>query len=133
MRPDDGRVVPTFLGQALADEDITIHGEGEQTRSFCYVSDLVDGMRSVMDTPEMKGDVVNLGKPNEITIRELAEYVLEAVGSESDLVHVERPVDDPERRCPDIGKAGDVLDWRPETDIREGLADTAEYFRAHEV
>jgi len=133
MRPDDGRVVPTFLGQALADEDITIHGEGEQTRSFCYVSDLVDGIRSVMDTPEMKGDVVNLGKPNEITIRELAGYVLDATGSESDLVHVERPVDDPERRCPDIGKAEELLDWRPETDIREGLADTAEYFREHEV
>jgi UDP-glucuronate decarboxylase len=128
MRPDDGRVVPTFLRQALADEDITIHGEGEQTRSFCYVSDLVAGIRSVMEAPAMAGDVVNLGKPNEITIRELAERVLAVVDTDSDLVHVDRPADDPERRCPDIGKAEELLGYEPEVDFEEGLARTVEYY-----
>jgi dTDP-glucose 4,6-dehydratase len=128
MRADDGRVIPTFVRQALAGEDLTVHGEGDQTRSFCYVSDLVDGLVALMhadvETP------VNLGNPDERTIAELAETVIAVTGSESGITYEPRPPQDPELRRPDIGKARRELDWTPEVPLREGLERTIRYFRA---
>jgi dTDP-glucose 4,6-dehydratase len=126
MRPDDGRVIPTFIGQALRGEDLTVHGEGEQTRSFCYVSDMIDGFvslqRSELDVP------VNIGNPDELSIMELAELVIELTGSESDITHQPRPNQDPEVRRPDITKARTELEWEPEVALREGLRNTTAYF-----
>jgi len=129
MHPNDGRVVSNFIVQALRGEDITIFGEGTQTRSFCFVEDLIEGMVRMMETdPDVTGPV-NLGNPNEITIRELAETVLELTGSTSRLVRRPLPADDPVRRRPDIGKAKALLDWEPHVSLREGLAATVEYFQ----
>ena len=129
MHPNDGRVVSNFIVQALRGEDITIFGEGMQTRSFCFVEDLIEGMVRMMGTdPDVTGPV-NIGNPNEITIRELAEMVIELTGSKSSLVKRPLPADDPVRRRPDIGKAKALLDWEPRVPLREGLARTIEYFR----
>jgi len=118
-RMRDGRVIPTFVRQALNDKNLTVHGSGEQTRSFCYISDLVDGLiqllQSSVSTP------VNLGRPEEVTISELAEIIIDICNSESEIVHTERPPDDPERRRPDISKAKLELDWSPDTSLRDGL------------
>ena len=126
--PNDGRVVSSFIVQALRNQDITVFGDGEQTRSFCYVDDLVRGFVSMMGTtPEIIGPI-NLGNPNEFTIRELADLVLELTGSRSKIVHRPLPQDDPRQRRPDISEAERLLGWRPTTTLREGLAMTIPYF-----
>ncbi|ROZ66367.1 UDP-glucuronic acid decarboxylase family protein [Ramlibacter sp. WS9] len=128
MHPNDGRVVSNFIVQALKGEDITIYGEGSQTRSFCYVDDLLDGFLRLMDTgPEVPGPV-NLGNPNEFTIRQLAELVIELTASKSRLVKMPLPVDDPMQRQPDISLAKDALGWQPQVQLRDGLKKTIAYF-----
>ena len=128
MHPHDGRVVSNFIVQALKDENITIYGDGSQTRSFCYVDDLVEAMLRMMDTP---GDVtgpINIGNPNEFTIRELAEIVIELTGTKGKIHFEPLPSDDPRQRQPDIAKAKEVLGWEPKTQLRDGLVKTIAYF-----
>jgi UDP-glucuronate decarboxylase len=127
--PGDGRVVPNFCVQALRQEPITIYGTGGQTRSFCYVADLVEGLRRLMETPGLAGEVVNLGNPEEHTIRQFADRIVTIAGSSSTIVHEDLPVDDPQRRRPDITKAQRLLDWTPETSLHDGLTQTLTYFR----
>lgn len=129
MRPDDGRVVSNFVVQALEGRPLTIYGDGEQTRSFCFVDDLVDGLVRLMNNEQTIGPV-NLGNPDEFTIRELAERIIELTGSASRLVREPLPVDDPTRRRPDIGLARRTLGWRPTVSLAEGLMPTIEYFRS---
>lgn len=130
MHPNDGRVVSNFIVQALKGQEITIYGEGQQTRSFCYVDDLIEGFLRFMDsTPDFTGPV-NLGNPGEFTIRELAELVIELTGSASKLRFEPLPEDDPVRRKPDIGLAHKKLGWEPEICLKEGLQKTIEYFNA---
>jgi UDP-glucuronate decarboxylase len=128
MHPNDGRVVSNFVVQALKGEPITIFGDGLQTRAFCYVDDLVDGLIRLMETPEEVTGPINLGNPGEFTMRELAELVLELTGSASSIEFQPLPADDPRQRKPDISKAETVLDWRPSTPLRDGLAKTIAYF-----
>ena len=128
MHPNDGRVVSNFILQALRNRDITIYGDGCQTRSFCYRDDLIEGMIRMMDTPDDCCGPVNLGNPVEFTIRELAETVIDLTGSSSKLVFQPLPGDDPRQRKPDISLAEKWLNWRPETDLRTGLARTIAYF-----
>jgi UDP-glucuronate decarboxylase len=128
MHPDDGRVVSNFIVQALRGEDITIYGDGSQTRSFCYVDDLVSGLIGLMETPKDVVGPVNLGNPAEFTIRQLAEAVLDLTGSRSKLVFRDLPVDDPRQRQPDIARAREVLGWAPTVELQEGLSRTTEYF-----
>ncbi|QIB74235.1 NAD-dependent epimerase/dehydratase family protein [Halogeometricum borinquense] len=130
MRPDDGRVVPNFLSQAISGDDLTVYGDGSQTRSFCFVSDLIEGIRRFADAPaeDAAGEVVNIGNTHEITIRELADIVLEVVDTDSEVVQKPLPQDDPELRCPDISKAREMLDWEPEISISDGLERTIPYF-----
>ncbi len=127
MRVDDGRAIPNFFTQALAGSDLTVYGQGQQTRSFCYVDDLVEGLwrllRSGVHEP------VNLGNPEEITIGELAERIRGLTGSRSGIVHGEAPPDEPGRRCPDIARAQRLLGWRPRVSLQEGLERTLAYFR----
>ena len=131
MNPDDGRVVSNFIVQALRGEDITIYGDGSQTRSFQYVSDLVEGMVRMMDTPDEVTGPVNIGNPGEFTILELASLLRELTGSSSRIVFRPLPSDDPRQRRPDIGLAGELLGgWRPEIQLREGLARTIAYFES---
>lgn len=127
MRPDDGRVVSNFILQALKNEDITIYGDGMQTRSFCYVSDLVDGLVSMMAKNNFIGPV-NLGNPSERTIKNLAELIIEKTCSKSKIVYKKIPQDDPIKRRPDIALANKVLAWNPVVDINTGLDKTIEYF-----
>tara|TARA_R110000824_G_scaffold98121_4_gene234199 strand:+ start:1127 stop:2080 length:954 start_codon:yes stop_codon:yes gene_type:complete len=128
MHPNDGRVVSNFIVQALKGEDITLYGDGNQTRSFCYVSDLVTGLISLMGTgPEFVGPV-NIGNPGEFTIRQLAERVIDLTGSKSQLVHRPLPQDDPKQRQPDITIARDKLGWEPTVKLDEGLMPTIAYF-----
>ena len=128
MHPNDGRVVSNFIVQALKGEDITLYGDGQQTRSFCYVSDLVTGLISLMGTgPEFVGPV-NIGNPGEFTIRQLAERVIDLTGSKSQLVHRPLPQDDPKQRQPDITMARDKLGWEPTVQLDEGLKPTIAYF-----
>ncbi len=129
MHPFDGRVVSNFIRQALKGEDVTLFGDGSQTRSFCYVDDLVDGMMRMMGAPDTLAGPVNLGNPVEVTMRELAERIIEITGSRSALVYRPIPQDDPRRRCPDITLAKRELGWEPRTPLAEGLAKTIEYFR----
>jgi UDP-glucuronate decarboxylase len=126
--PNDGRVVSSFIVQALRNQDITINGQGEQTRSFCYVDDLVSGLVSLMETNAGIIGPINLGNPNELSIRALAELILELTGSRSKLVHRPMPADDPQKRRPDVSEAEKLLGWRPTTSLREGLAKTIPYF-----
>ncbi|EGB14064.1 NAD-dependent epimerase/dehydratase [Pseudodesulfovibrio mercurii] len=129
MAMDDGRVVSNFVVQALRGEDLTIYGSGEQTRSFCYVSDLVDGMvRFMEDTDDAFIGPMNLGNPDECTIRELAETIIDLTGSASKIRYTPLPSDDPLQRRPDIGLARETLGWKPVVDLRAGLARTIEYF-----
>ncbi|HUG89670.1 MAG TPA: UDP-glucuronic acid decarboxylase family protein [Planctomycetaceae bacterium] len=128
MDPDDGRVISNFITQALSGKPLTVYGDGSQTRSFCYVSDLIDGMIRMMDQDDEAGPV-NLGNPVENTMLELAEKVLAATGSSSTIVHVPLPADDPRRRCPDISKARRLLDWSPRVPLEAGLAATVAYYR----
>jgi UDP-glucuronate decarboxylase len=127
MAVNDGRVVSNFIVQALRNEPITIYGEGEQTRSFCYVSDLVEGILRLMNAEDLTGPI-NIGNPNEFTIRELAELVIELTGSRSEVVRRPLPADDPTRRRPDISLARAGLGWEPQVQLREGLKSTIEYF-----
>lgn len=130
MHPYDGRVVSNFIRQALAGENITLYGDGSQTRSFCYVDDLIDGMLRMMDGPDEFTGPVNLGNPGEFTIRELAHMVVEMVGSKSKVVQArELPQDDPTQRQPDITLARKRLAWEPIVPLREGLKRTIEWFR----
>jgi UDP-glucuronate decarboxylase len=128
MLPDDGRVVSNFIVQALRGEDITIYGNGQQTRSFCYVDDLVEAILRMMDAEGITGPI-NIGNPGEFTIRELAELVIELTGSRSRLVDHPLPADDPMQRKPIIELAEKHLDWKPAVDLRAGLARTIDYFR----
>src|SRR3977135_3875424 len=128
MHPNDGRVVSNFIIQALRNEDITVYGSGEQTRSFCYVDDLVDGLMRLMETPEEVTGPVNLGNPVEFTIRQLAETVIALTGSSSKIVHRPLPEDDPKQRQADIGLAQELLKWTPRVQLQEGLRKTIEYF-----
>ena len=128
MHPNDGRVVSNFIVQALRNHDITIYGEGTQTRSFCYVADLVDGLIGLMETPDEVTGPVNLGNPREFTIRQLAETVIELTGSSSKIVKRPLPPDDPKQRRPDITRAQSLLGWRPRVELHEGLAKTIRYF-----
>ena len=129
MLSNDGRVVSNFIVQALRGEDITIYGEGQQTRSFCYVDDLVEGFVRLMNTPDDVTGPVNLGNPGEFTMIELAQKVLAITGSKSRLVHKPLPPDDPTRRCPDISLAKKTLGWEPKVDLASGLEKTVAYFR----
>lgn len=129
MHPSDGRVVSNFIVQALRGEDITIYGDGSQTRSFCYVDDLVVAMRRMMATGAEVTGPINTGNPNEFTIRELAELVIEIVGSPSRIIYMPLPSDDPKQRKPDITLARDILDWEPKVQLREGLVKTIAYFK----
>lgn len=129
MQADDGRVVSNFINQALGGENITIYGSGEQTRSFCYVADMVRGLKKMMASGDDFTGPVNLGNPGEFTMLELAEMVLEYTGSQSEIVFRELPSDDPSRRRPDISLAESKLDWHPEIPLAEGLRYTVEYFR----
>jgi dTDP-glucose 4,6-dehydratase len=126
MRPDDGRMIPNFIRQALSEEPLTLYGEGTQTRSVQYVDDLVEGVFRLMKSTETRP--VNVGNPNELTVREIAEMVMEISGSESDLVHEPLPEDDPKRRCPDITRAREALGWEPRVPAREGLEKTLGWF-----
>jgi dTDP-glucose 4,6-dehydratase len=128
MKLNDGRVVPAFLDRALRGEPITVFGGGTQTRSFCYVSDLVDGLRRLMVSEERYP--VNLGNPTEMTILEFAEYIRRLTGSRSEIVFEPLPEDDPKQRKPDIAKARAVLGWEPLVSLEEGMRQTVEYFRA---
>lgn len=128
MHPNDGRVVSNFIVQALKGEDITLYGDGAQTRSFCYVDDLVDGLIRLMNTGDEVTGPINLGNPVEFTMRQLAELVVELTGSKSDLVHRPLPSDDPRQRQPDITLAKQVLDWTPTAPLKVGLMRTIEYF-----
>jgi UDP-glucuronate decarboxylase len=128
MHPNDGRVVSNFIVQALRKADIAVYGDGSQTRAFCYVDDLVDGLMRLMEAPDSVKGPLNLGNPEEFTIRELAETVLAMTGSSSRIVHHELPADDPRRRRPDISKAQELLMWQPKTPLREGLRHTIDYF-----
>jgi dTDP-glucose 4,6-dehydratase len=131
MRLDDGRVVPNFIGQALRGEPLTVYGDGTQTRSFCYVSDLIEGLVRLTFSDEV--EPVNLGNPEEMTILEFAQKILEITGSRSEIAFVrptdDRTRDDPQRRCPDITRARTVLGWEPKVSLEEGLRETVAYFR----
>jgi UDP-glucuronate decarboxylase len=128
MSPHDGRVVSNFIVQALRSEDITIYGDGNQTRSFCYVSDLVSGLVKLMDSPKNIIGPINLGNPNEFKVSELAELIIEKTKSKSKIVYMDLPQDDPRQRKPDINKARTTLDWNPIIDLSIGLDQTIEYF-----
>ena len=129
MHPADGRVVSNFVVQALKGEPITIYGDGQQTRSFCYVDDLVTGFLALMGSPDDFVGPVNLGNPNEFTIRELAELVIEMTDSKSKLISLPLPADDPKQRQPNISKAREHLGWEPKVPLRDGLEPTIAYFR----
>ncbi|KJS28145.1 MAG: NAD-dependent dehydratase [Hyphomonadaceae bacterium BRH_c29] len=129
MHPNDGRVVSNFIVQALRGDDITLYGDGQQTRSFCFVSDLVDGLVRLMNSDDAVTGPINLGNPGEFTMRQLAETVLELTGSKSRIVNRPLPSDDPRQRQPDITRAKETLDWEPTIPLAEGLRPTIEYFR----
>ena len=127
MRKDDGRVVPNFINQALANKAITVYGDGSQTRSFCYIVDLVDGIYKLMESNT--NDPVNLGNPDEHTISQFADMIKELTGSRSEIVFKKLPVDDPHVRCPDISKAKKELGWEPKIKLKGGLSKTVEWFK----
>jgi UDP-glucuronate decarboxylase len=129
MLPNDGRVVSNFIVQALQNKDLTIFGDGEQTRSFCYVQDLVSGLIALMDSPPEVTGPINIGNPGDFTMLELAEKVIALVGGDSKVVHQPLPTDDPVRRKPNIDKAQSLLGWSPTVSLDEGLEPTVEYFR----
>lgn len=130
MDPADGRVVSNFIVQALTGENITIYGDGSQTRSFCYVDDLIRGFTSLMDTPPEITGPINVGNPNEFTIRQLAELVVQKTGSTSRIEYLPLPSDDPQQRQPDIRRAQEVMNWNPAVELDEGLDHTIAYFRS---
>ncbi|MHC4594089.1 MAG: UDP-glucuronic acid decarboxylase family protein [Planctomycetota bacterium] len=128
MYPNDGRVISNFIVQALREENITIYGDGHQTRSFCYVDNLIDGLIKLMDSPDDLTGPVNLGAPEESTILDLAEKIIDLAGSKSKIVYEPLPNDDPVRRCPDISMAKEKLNWQPTVPLTEGLNKTIDYF-----
>jgi UDP-glucuronate decarboxylase len=128
MHPNDGRVVSNFIVQSLLGKDITVYGDGGQTRSFCYVDDLIDGLFRLMRTADDVTGPINLGNPNELSILQLASMVVGLVGSKSRIIHRPRPDDDPRQRRPDISKAQAMLSWEPQTLIKDGLERTVDYF-----
>ena len=128
MRLRDGRAVPAFMSQALANQDVTVFGNGTQTRSFTYISDLVDGILRLMDAPT--NDPVNIGNPHEVTIEEIARTIIKLTGSKSAIVYKPLPVDDPKQRKPDITRAKTILKWEPKVQLEEGLLSTVGFFKA---
>jgi UDP-glucuronate decarboxylase len=130
MHPNDGRVVSNFIVQALRGEPITLYGTGEQTRSFCFVDDLIDGMIKLMDSPDEVTGPINIGNPVEFTMKELAEKVIQQTGARSELVHKPLPQDDPRQRQPNISLAKETLGWQPNVKLDEGLARTIAYFKS---
>ena len=130
MHPNDGRVISNFIVQALSGKDITIYGDGSQTRSFCYVDDLIDGFLLFMEDASGEAGPLNLGNPHEMTIKEAAELILDLTKSRSKLIYKRLPSDDPLQRCPDITKAKNTLNWAPKTDLVDGLAQTIDYFKS---
>ena len=128
MRCDDGRVISNVVCQALSGEDITIYGDGSQTRSFCFVEDMVEALTRLLDSERAVGMPVNLGNPNELTVRQLVDLVIAMTGSRSRVVRRPLPVDDPRRRKPNISRAIELLDWRPGVDLEEGLEATIAWF-----
>ncbi|MCR9199933.1 MAG: SDR family oxidoreductase [Planctomycetaceae bacterium] len=128
MDPNDGRVVSNFINQALRGQDISVYGDGSQTRSFCFVDDLIDGMIRLMDQDETT-EPVNIGNPVETSMLELAQTVIGLIGSQSEIVHMPLPKDDPTRRCPDITRAKTYLDWEPRVSLASGLSSTIDYYR----
>ena len=128
MHPNDGRVVSNFIVQALLNRDITVYGDGAQTRAFCYVDDLVDGLVRLMASPDSVTGPINLGNPQEFTIMQLASTIIDLTGSAARIIHKPVPEDDPRQRCPDISKAEKLLDWKPVTPLRDGLRRTIDYF-----
>ncbi len=131
MRPDDGRMIPNFIGQALSGEPLTVYGDGSQTRSVQYVDDLVEGVIRLMRSPEVQP--VNIGNPVEYEVREVATLILKLSGSSSELVYEPLPQDDPKQRCPDIARAREVLGWEPLVAAPEGLSRTIEWFAERTV
>ena len=129
MAVGDGRVVSNFIVQALQNENITIYGDGSQSRSFCYVDDLIDGIFSIYRASKKIETPINLGNPNEFKMTELANIVLEEIQSNSKIIYMPLPQDDPTQRCPDISKAKEILSWEPKIQLREGIRNTAEYFK----
>ncbi len=130
MDPEDGRVFPNFISQALGNKPMTVYGDGSQTRSFCFVDDLVEGLKMVMESKETAGEVYNLGNPDEYTVLAMAEKIKEMVGTEVEIVHEALPEDDPAKRRPDIEKITKAVGWRPQVGLDEGLEKTIEYFRS---
>jgi len=129
MRLHDGRIVPNFIYQSATNQDITIYGDGSQTRSFCYVADLVEGIYAVSVQDDLDGEVFNLGNTGEYTVKEFAEYIKSMLNSKSEIVYRDLPEDDPKMRRPDISKAKRILGWEPKHSLKEGLEKTIEYFR----
>ena len=127
MRIRDGRAVPAFISQALRNEDVTVFGDGTQTRSFCYISDLVDGIIRLMLSKE--NDPINIGNPQEMTIEQIARLIIEMTGSKSKIVYKPLPTDDPKVRQPDITRARTLLGWEPKVSLEQGLGRTIDYFR----
>lgn len=130
MRPDDGRVIPNFLSQALRGDDLTVYGDGTQTRSFCYIDDLVRGIRAVAAAASsaVSGEVINLGGTNEIEIRELADVVIDTINPDCEITYQDLPVDDPQLRRPDISRAKELLDWNHSVSLETGIEKTVPYF-----
>jgi dTDP-glucose 4,6-dehydratase len=128
MRVNDGRAVPAFMSQALRNEDVTVFGDGTQTRSFTYITDLVDGIIKLMRSEE--NDPVNIGNPREMTIKEIAETIIRMTASKSKIIYKPLPTDDPKQRRPDITRARTLLHWEPKVELEEGLVKTIEYFRS---
>ena len=131
MRPNDGRALPAFIGQALRNEDLTVFGDGSQTRSFCYVSDLINGIYSLLVSDE--NEPVNIGNPDEITVKKIAEEVIDLTNSQSKIVFKDLPLDDPKVRQPDITKAQKQLSWEPKVNRHNGLLSTIEYFKTERI
>jgi dTDP-glucose 4,6-dehydratase len=127
MREDDGRVVPNLIPQALDGRPLTVYGDGSQTRSFCFVSDMVDGIRRLLESDF--AEPVNIGNPGEFTVNQFAEIVIELTGSKSSIQHLPLPKDDPKKRRPDIARARTILGWEPKVSLREGLAQTIDWFK----
>ncbi len=132
MRPYDGRVVPNFISQALKGENLTIYGDGSQTRSFCYIEDLIEGIFNISIKNGLDGEIINLGNPDEYKISDFADLIIDKVGSKSEKVFLPLPEDDPKLRCPNISKAKRLLNWEPKTSLEKGLTKTIEYLRTSE-
>jgi UDP-glucuronate decarboxylase len=128
MHPNDGRVVSNFIIQTLTNKDITVYGKGSQTRSFCYVDDMIEGFIRLMNTSDDVSGPINLGNPHELSILELAEKLIEMTGSKSKIIYETLPQDDPTRRKPDITRAKQILDWQPKISLEDGLSKTIGYF-----